>query len=160
MISDPLEETITVDQGAVSRARQDLRMIKIREDVTAAIEAVANRWWADTEITSALSELVKAITATPAEESILSLLPQPLLRIIAGANRRQVTSTWLTLATIVTGQLYPTTSLENLHPVPSQHTTQFVGEMVPEIIGPCLVMMAREQAMEEVWPITRVHNEC
>jgi hypothetical protein len=125
-------------------------MVKVREDIITAIEAVTDRWWTDAEITSALSELIKAITATPSEESILSLPPQPLLRIIASANRRQVTSTWLTLATIITGQLYPTTSLENLHPVPSPHNTQFVGEMVPEIIGPCLVAMAQDGFMEEV----------
>lgn len=154
MICDPLEETITVDQGAVSRARQDPRMTKVREDVITAIEAVTGRWWTDAEITSALSELIKAITATPSEESILSLPPQPLLRIISGANQRQVSSTWLTLATIVTGQLFPTTSLENLHPVPSQHNIQFVGEMVPEIIGPCLVAMARDGFMEEVGSVS------
>lgn len=150
VISDPLEDTITIDQGAVSRARQDPRMIKIREDVVAAIDAVTSRWWTDAEVITVLSELIKAITATPAEESILSLPPQPLLRIIAGAIRRQVTSTWLTLATIVTGQLYPIISLDNLNPVPSQDATQFVGEMVPQIIGPCLVMMNHKDAMEEV----------
>ncbi|KIM23910.1 hypothetical protein M408DRAFT_248853 [Serendipita vermifera MAFF 305830] len=149
VISDPLEDTIPVDQGAVSRARQDPRMIKVREDVVAAVDAVTNRWWADAEVISVLSELIKAITATPAEESILSLPPQPLLRIIANSIRRQVTSTWLTLATIVTGQLYPTISLENLHPTPSEHTVQFVAEMAPEIIAPCLAMMTRKDAMEE-----------
>lgn len=149
VISDPLEETTTVDHDAVSRAREDPRMVKVREEVTAAIEAITNRWWMDAEITSALSELIKAITATPSEESILSLPPQPLLRIIAQANRRQVSSTWLTLATIVVGQLYPAISLENLHPVPTQNTTLFVGEMVPQVVAPCLVVMGQQGFMEE-----------
>lgn len=98
----------------------------------------------------ALSELIKAITATSAEESILSLPPQPLLQIIAQANSSQVSSTWLTLATILMGQLYPSKTLEILNPVPSEDVIRFVRELSPRFMDPCLEMLSRNEAMEEV----------
>ncbi|PVF99237.1 ARM repeat-containing protein [Serendipita vermifera] len=148
VVSDPLEETFIPDQSAIVQARLDPRMVKLRDDVVTAIRTVADRWWSDAEITSALSELIKAITATPSEESILSLPPQPLLQIISDANRRQVSSTWLTLATILVGQLHPPKTLETLNPVPSAETIKFVEEVTPLFFVPCLDMMNGSEVME------------
>lgn len=148
-ISDPLTEgTFVPDADAIAKTRQDERIFKLREQITLAIESVVNLWGSDAEITSVLSDLIKGITATQAEESILSLSPQPLLQIIAKANQRQVTSTWLTLATILTGQLYPGKSLENLNPKPTRDAIQFVEQLAPEIMAPCLLLMTNTEYLE------------
>lgn len=59
-------------------------------------------------------------------------------------------STWLTLATILTTQMYPSKTLENLVPVPSADAIQFVGAIAPQIIAPCLETMNGSEAMEAV----------
>ncbi|KAG8802127.1 hypothetical protein FRC17_006479, partial [Serendipita sp. 399] len=138
IVSDPLEGKFVPDHAAISQARLDPKMAKLRDDIVLAIRTVTERWWSNAEITGALSELIKAITATVVEESILSLPPQPLLGIIAEANQRQVSSTWLTLATILAGQLQTPKTLESLNPAPTAESIQFIQELSPRVLAPSL----------------------
>ncbi|KAG8821907.1 hypothetical protein FRC19_007021 [Serendipita sp. 401] len=148
IVSDPLEEKFVPDHTAISQARLDPKMSKVRDDIVLAIRTVTERWWSNAEITGALSELIKAITATAAEESILSLPPQPLLGIIAEANTRQISSTWLTLATILAGQLHPPKTLDTLNPVPTVESINFIQELTPRILGPSFDVIRDAAYME------------
>lgn len=96
----------------------------------------------------ALGDLIKAITAMPSEESVLSLPPQPLLRMLGYVMSQHVTSTWLTLATILIGQLHPPKTIETLNSN-SVEIQQFVYEFVTIIIVPVLRFLSAS-SMEEV----------
>ncbi|KAG8755936.1 hypothetical protein FRC14_003523 [Serendipita sp. 396] len=78
-----------------------------------------------------------------------ALDPQlPLLGIIAEANTRQISSTWLTLATILAGQLHPPKTLDTLNPVPTVESINFIQELTPRILGPSFDVIRDAAYME------------
>ncbi|KAJ7869872.1 hypothetical protein B0H14DRAFT_3440354 [Mycena olivaceomarginata] len=72
-----------------------------RDALFNAVAQVAELWSADAEVGQALSELFKAITALPADLTLLSLPAGPLLGVLCRAAGRRVNGVWLALAAIL-----------------------------------------------------------
>ncbi|KAI9058664.1 ARM repeat-containing protein [Trametes sanguinea] len=106
----------------MNRAREDPRVLKLREGILSAIRGTVELWSADASISDALSDLFKAITALPADVTLISLPPGPLLELVCLAAQRQLTAVWLSLASMLIIQLNP----------PSLITPTFKSEPSPE----------------------------
>ncbi|KAI0369534.1 ARM repeat-containing protein [Pilatotrama ljubarskyi] len=106
----------------MNRAREDGRVVKLREAILSAIRGTVELWSTDASISDALSDLFKAITALPSDMTLLSLPAGPLLELVCSAAQRQLTAVWLSLATMLIIQLNP----------PSLIATTFKSEPSPE----------------------------
>uniref|UniRef100_A0A0W0G8H2 Uncharacterized protein n=1 Tax=Moniliophthora roreri TaxID=221103 RepID=A0A0W0G8H2_MONRR len=92
---------------AVKSARRDPRMAQLRQNILDAVRACVEVLGHDAGIGQALNELVKSITALPADITLISLPAPPLLEIVCFALQRQVTASWLSVAGILINQLSP-----------------------------------------------------
>ncbi|KAI0350564.1 ARM repeat-containing protein [Trametes cingulata] len=106
----------------MNRAREDPRVVKLRDAILSAIRGTVELWSMDASISDALSDLFKAITALPSDVTLLSLPAGPLLELVCLAAQRQLTAVWLSLATMLIIQLNP----------PSLIATTFKTEPSPE----------------------------
>ncbi|KAI0633121.1 ARM repeat-containing protein [Trametes polyzona] len=106
----------------MNRAREDPRVLKLREAILSAIRGTVELWSTDALVCDALSDLFKAITALPSDVTLLSLPAGPLLELVCLAAQRQLTAVWLSLATMLIIQLNP----------PSLIATTFKSEPSPE----------------------------
>ncbi|KAI0743038.1 ARM repeat-containing protein [Daedaleopsis nitida] len=91
----------------MNRARQDARVVKLREAISSGVRSTVELWSTDATISDALSDLFKAITALPSDVSVISLPPGPLLELVCLAAQRQLTAVWLSLAAMLVIQLNP-----------------------------------------------------
>ncbi|KIK52851.1 hypothetical protein GYMLUDRAFT_179628 [Collybiopsis luxurians FD-317 M1] len=89
---------------AVETARQDPRMIQLRDRILSAIRGCVEMFH-DAEIAQELNDLVKSITSLPSDATLITLPAPPLLEIVCFALQRQPTASWLTLAGILINQL-------------------------------------------------------
>lgn len=92
---------------AINRAREDPRMIKLRDSIFGALRGVVDLWSTDAEVAAALSDLFKSITCLPNDTTLISLPAGPLLELVCLASQWQLTATWLSLAAILIAQLNP-----------------------------------------------------
>ncbi|KAG8684324.1 hypothetical protein FRC08_013751, partial [Ceratobasidium sp. 394] len=93
--------------AAIEQARADPRMVALREEIVRLVGSVMARWCVDAEASTAVSELIKSITALPSDATLLSLSPEPLLSLVCTAARVQLTAVWLSLAALLVVQLDP-----------------------------------------------------
>ncbi|KAJ4473110.1 armadillo-type protein [Lentinula aciculospora] len=91
---------------SIEVARQDSRMIRLRENILNAVRGCIEKF-RDAEIAQELNDLVKSITALPSDATLITLPTPPLLEIVCFALQRQPTASWLTLAGILINQLSP-----------------------------------------------------
>ncbi|KAF9037788.1 ARM repeat-containing protein, partial [Hymenopellis radicata] len=91
----------------LNSARSDERMERLRSGILAAISRCVEVVGQDAGVGQAINELVKSITALPADITIMSLPPTPLLGLVCNALQRQITASWLALATVLFGQMRP-----------------------------------------------------
>ncbi|KAF9073098.1 ARM repeat-containing protein [Rhodocollybia butyracea] len=91
---------------AIEAARQDPRMLRLRENILNAIRGCVEAFH-DAEIAQELNDLVKSITSLPSDATLVTLSAPPLLEIVCFALQRQPTASWLTLAGILINQLSP-----------------------------------------------------
>ncbi|KAI8996297.1 ARM repeat-containing protein [Trametes punicea] len=108
----------------MNRAREDPRIVKLREAILSAIRGSVELWSTDASVSDALSDLFKAITALPSDVTLLSLPAGPLLELVCLAAQRQLTAVWLSLASMLIIQLNP----------PSLITTTFKSEPSAEAL--------------------------
>ncbi|KAG9019808.1 hypothetical protein FRB90_005956 [Tulasnella sp. 427] len=113
--TDPLLEFSTEDEDMESirlmeQARMDPRMTELRSKIIHVLTLAMSIWSADAEVGDAVSDLIKAITSLPSDNTLLSLPPGPVLELVCLAAQRQTTAVWLTLATMLTTQLDSATS--------------------------------------------------
>ncbi|KAG8926042.1 hypothetical protein FRC01_009412 [Tulasnella sp. 417] len=113
--TDPLLEFSTADEDMESvrlmdQARQDPRMVELRNKIIQVLTLAMSIWSADAEVGDAVSDLIKAITSLPSDNTLLSLPPGPVLELVCAAAQRQTTAVWLSLATMLTTQLDSATS--------------------------------------------------
>ncbi|KIO27349.1 hypothetical protein M407DRAFT_73314 [Tulasnella calospora MUT 4182] len=113
--TDPLLEFSTADEDIESvrlmeQARQDPRMMELRNKIIQVLTLAMSIWSADAEVGDAVSDLIKAITSLPSDNTLLSLPPGPVLELVCLAAQRQTTAVWLSLATMLTTQLDSATS--------------------------------------------------
>ncbi|CDO75722.1 hypothetical protein BN946_scf184493.g20 [Trametes cinnabarina] len=106
----------------MNRAREDHRVVKLREGILSAIRGTVELWSTDASVSDALSDLFKAITALPSDVTLISLPAGPLLELVCLAAQRQLTAVWLSLASMLIIQLNP----------PSLTAPTFKSEPTPE----------------------------
>ncbi|KAF7373942.1 hypothetical protein MSAN_00606600 [Mycena sanguinolenta] len=136
--------------AAVRAAREDPRAVALRAALFDAIAQVAELWSADAEVGQALSELFKAITALPADVTLLSLPAGPLLGVVCRAASRRLTGVWLALATIIIAQLNPPPLfLTPLKSGPSAEAEACVREAVGTLVGAALTVLGAPGGMVE-----------
>ncbi|KAJ7725697.1 hypothetical protein B0H16DRAFT_1593986 [Mycena metata] len=151
--ADPMsfdeDESGGAEAEAVRAAREDPRTGALRAALFDAIAQVAELWSADAEVGQALSELFKAITALPADVTLLSLPAGPLLGVVCRAAGRRLTGVWLALATILIAQLNPPPLLLTLKSGPSEEAEACVREAVGQIVGAALAVLGQPGGMVE-----------
>ncbi|KAF8632069.1 hypothetical protein AX15_002067 [Amanita polypyramis BW_CC] len=101
------DPVIQAELEKIRKAREDLRMIKVRENVYGILRNVVDIWSTDAGISHALSDLFKSITCLPHDITLISLPAGPLLELVCFASQRHLTAAWLSLATILISQLNP-----------------------------------------------------
>ncbi|KAG6901557.1 hypothetical protein C0995_010614 [Termitomyces sp. Mi166 len=67
---------------AMERAKEDPRVVNLRKSISDTLGTVVNIWSTDAGISSALSDLFKSITCLPADTTLISLAPGPLLGLL------------------------------------------------------------------------------
>lgn len=103
----------------------------------------------DPSVLQALSEVIKSITALPADQTLVTLAPTPLLQLVTVAARRQLTAVWLTLATMLVGQMNPP-ALGTLKTVPTPDAKAFVSGLLPALLEPTLGVLAGPDLLADV----------
>ncbi len=134
----------------IQRARDDIRMVQLREHMLHAIQGAVELWSTDAGVSEALSDLFKSITALSVDATLLSLPPAPLLELVCGAAQRQLTAVWLALATMLIIQLNPTSLTAPLRVVSSQEVLAIVRGVVNVLLQATLTALSVEGAMEAV----------
>ncbi|KAI0051285.1 hypothetical protein FA95DRAFT_1676011 [Auriscalpium vulgare] len=138
-LDDPpaLEET-----ERMQRARDDPRMLRVREDMVNALRGTVELWSTDAGISDALSDLFKSITALAADATLISLPPAPLLELVCRAAQRQLTALWLALATILVVQLNPPALASvALRATPSAETLDIVQNVTRALLDIALPVL-------------------
>ncbi|KAF5347245.1 hypothetical protein D9756_009920 [Leucocoprinus leucothites] len=132
----------------INQAREDMRMVKLREDVFGVVRSVVEIWSADAGIGHALSDLFKSITSLPTDITLISLPAGPLLELVCMAIQRQATAAWISLATILIAQLNPPVFALSLKPGPKPEAEAVVRDALPVLLRAGLGMMGMHGAME------------
>ncbi|KAG7094032.1 hypothetical protein E1B28_007654 [Marasmius oreades] len=105
LLDDDPEVDVTCE--VLRSAREDERVVHLRQSILDAIRACVEIFGHDAGIAQAVNELVKSITSLPADMTLISLPAPPLLEIVCFALHRQVTASWLSVAGILITQLSP-----------------------------------------------------
>ncbi|KAJ7321698.1 hypothetical protein DFH08DRAFT_383122 [Mycena albidolilacea] len=135
---------------AVRVAREDPRTGALRDALFNAVAQVAELWSADAEVGQALSELFKAITALPADVTLLSLPAGPLLGVVCRAAGRRLNGVWLALAAILIAQLNPPPLiLSSLKTGPSEEAEACVRQAVGALVTAALGVLGAPGGMVE-----------
>ncbi|TFK33337.1 armadillo-type protein [Crucibulum laeve] len=137
----------TAEMDKINTAREDLRMIKLRESIFAGIRSVVDLWSSDAGINHALSDLFKSITSLPVDTTLISLPAGPLLELVCLAMQRSLTAAWLSLATIMIAQLNPPVFSLTLKSGPTPEAEAVVTNALPIILHSGLGLLSRDGAM-------------
>ncbi|KAF9456910.1 armadillo-type protein [Collybia nuda] len=138
----------------MTRAREDPRMVKLRDAIFLAVRGAVDRWSIDAEVSHALSDLFKSITCLPTDTTLITLPAGPLLELVCLASRRQLTAMWLSLAAILIGQLNPPPSIllssnsATIKSGPTAEAQAVVGGALPILLECSLGMLGVPGAME------------
>jgi len=117
--------------------RGEPRILHLREAIMGSVSRAMSLWSTDPEISDSLSDLIKAITALPADATLLSLSPEPLLELICLAAEQQITGVWLSLATMLIIQLDPP-SPSSLKAVPNIQSHLLMDRVAQSLISSSL----------------------
>ncbi|KIY73852.1 ARM repeat-containing protein [Cylindrobasidium torrendii FP15055 ss-10] len=90
---------------SIHNAREDRGISEFREEILAVLGRCVEMAGHDASIGQAINELVKSITALPGDITILTLPAPPILSLICRALQRQITASWLALATTLFSQM-------------------------------------------------------
>ncbi|KAH7882096.1 armadillo-type protein, partial [Phlebopus sp. FC_14] len=130
-------------------ARGDYRMVKLREDLFAAVRSTVELWSTDASISDALSDFFRSITSLPSDITLLSLPAGPLLELICVACQRQLTAVWLSLANMLVIQLDPPTfTPSTLKSPPNMEAVAVLSNALPLLLQMSLSMLGQSGAME------------
>ncbi|VDB95428.1 unnamed protein product [Peniophora sp. CBMAI 1063] len=133
----------------ITRARQDDRMVRLREKMLAAIRAIIEVWSTDAGVSDAISDLFKSITALPSDNTLISLPAIPLLELVCQAARKGLTAIWLSLANVLVIQLNPTTPFKTLRPTVASAAVDIVRNFTVALVETTLALLGMPGRMEE-----------
>ncbi|KAI9431177.1 ARM repeat-containing protein [Lactarius indigo] len=140
---------VTEELERMQRARDDIRVVRLREEMLRAIQGAVELWSTDAEVSEALSDLFKSITALSADATLISLPPGPLLELVCRAAQRQLTGVWLALANMLVIQLDPPAPYTaSLRAVPSNEVLTVVRDVVAVLLQVSLDTLGVEGGME------------
>ncbi|KAH0833884.1 armadillo-type protein [Lanmaoa asiatica] len=144
------------------RARDDYRMVELRESLFAAVRSAFELWSTDASVSDALSEFLRSVTSLPSDITLLSLPPGPLLELICIASQRQLTAVWLTLANMHIIQLDPPIMFTNsaLKTPPNVEGMSVVSNALPVLLQTSLSMLGQPRAMESNPDIVQAFFGC
>ncbi|KAK0477030.1 armadillo-type protein [Armillaria novae-zelandiae] len=161
----------------VNSARRDDRMARLREAILAAISRCVEATGQDVGVGQAINELVKSITSLASDATIISLPPAPLLSLVCMAAERQLTASWLALATMLFAQMNPPppmpltgdedgllkrreAELERQRAEEEERAKAVVIEVLPILLNVSLSFMAVPGAMENNPDIVQEFFNC
>ncbi|KAL6303348.1 ARM repeat-containing protein [Sparassis latifolia] len=98
---------VQAEANQMQQARNDPRMVELRDAILRAFRITVELWSTDASVSDALSDVFRAITSLPFDVTLLTLQPGPLLELVCMAAQTQLTSVWLSLATMLIIQLDP-----------------------------------------------------
>ncbi|KAH9886674.1 ARM repeat-containing protein [Cubamyces lactineus] len=132
----------------MNRAREDPRVVKLRDAILSAIRGTVELWSTDASVCDALSDLFKSITALPSDVTLLSLPAGPLLELVCLAAQRQLTAVWLSLAQVLVIQLNPPSLLPTtFKSEPSPEASEVALNVLQVLLQTSLSMFAQPGAM-------------
>jgi len=139
---------IQAEVERIREAREDLRMINLRDHLFAAIRNTVDLWSTDAGVSHAISDLFKSITCLPSDTTLMSLPAGPLLDLVCLAAQRHLTAAWLTLASILIAQLNPPSFLSTIKSGPTAEAQAIVSNTLPILLQTSLRSLAQPGAME------------
>ncbi|KAF8124319.1 armadillo-type protein [Boletus edulis] len=144
------------------QAREDYRVVKLRESLFAAVGSAFELWSTDASVSDALSEFLRSITSLPSDITLLSLPPGPLLGLICIASQRQLTAVWLSLANMLIIQLDPPMTFANLtlKTPPNVEGMSVVSNALPVLLQTSLSILGQLGAMESNPDIVQAFFSC
>lgn len=160
-----LEESSPADQAEaerLQRARNDYRMMKLREDMFIAIRSTIEVWSGDASVSDALSDLIRSVTSLPSDTTLLSLPAGPLLGLICIACQRHLTAVWLSLAKSLIIQLDPPPPIvaPTIKPCPNAEAIAILSDALPVILQTSLSMLGQPGALESNPDIVQAFFGC
>ncbi|OBZ74388.1 Importin-13 [Grifola frondosa] len=157
-----LDESPAVQEETerMRRARDDPRMVKLREAILDAVRNIVELWSTDASVNDALSDLFKAITSLPSDITLISLPPGPLLELICLASQRQLTAVWLSLTSMLIIQLNPPSLDPTFKPIPSAEAHSVALNVLTLLLQTALNTLAQPGAMEANPDIVQVFFGC
>ncbi|KAF9228193.1 ARM repeat-containing protein [Gyrodon lividus] len=150
------------DAERLRHARDDHRMVKLREDLFAAVRSTVQLWSTDASVSDALSDLFRSITSLPSDITLLSLPAGPLLELICIASQSQLTAVWLSLATMLIIQLDPPTmfNTSTLKSPPNIEGMSVLSNVLPVLLQTSLSILGQQGAMESNPDIVQAFFGC
>lgn len=164
--------TEQLETGRMARAREDPRMVRLRDSMLSAIGTTLEYWSTDASVSDvrstfpqnyhqlndlvvyvmqAMSDLVKSITALPLDITLITLPAGPLLERICRASQRQLTAVWLTLAGMLIVQLAkPTLDMSTLKFIHNPEAQGILSHALPILLEASLNTLGQPGAMEAV----------
>ncbi|KAI6113429.1 armadillo-type protein [Pisolithus croceorrhizus] len=160
-----LEESSPADQAEAEllrQARNDYRMVKLREDIFNAIRSTIEIWSGDASVSDALSDLIRSVTSLPSDTTLLSLPAGPLLGLICIACQRHLTAVWLSLAKSLVIQLDPPPPFvaSTIKSSPNAEAIAILSDALPVILQTSLSMLGRPGALESNPDIVQAFFGC
>ncbi|WVR03182.1 hypothetical protein IAU60_000173 [Kwoniella sp. DSM 27419] len=108
-IFDTSDEDESEREEKVKIAREDSRMVALRQGIESAIEGLVGIWSGDIEVAAAISSLLKHATLS-SSSTLISLPPLPLLTLVCLACERAPSALWMSLASTLTLRINPPVS--------------------------------------------------
>ncbi|KAH8988411.1 ARM repeat-containing protein [Lactarius akahatsu] len=132
----------------MQRARDDIRVVRLREEMLRAIQGAVELWSTDAEV-SEVSTCSSQSRRSRSDATLISLPPGPLLELVCRAAQRQLTAVWLALANMLIIQLDPPASFTvSLRAVPSNEVLTVVRDVVGVLLQVTLDTLGVEGGME------------
>jgi hypothetical protein len=135
----------------LKQAREDPRMIHLRDRIFNSLKQSVEIWSADAGVSKALSDFFKAITSLPFDTTLLTLPAGPLLELVCLAVQRSINAVWLSLAGILIMQLNPPKFFPSTFKStgPDASAYQLVGNVLPIVLQSSLEFLGRPGSMVE-----------
>ncbi|KAH8827860.1 armadillo-type protein [Flagelloscypha sp. PMI_526] len=144
----------------VNRARLDPRTEKMRTDIFFAIRSCLEAWSVDGTISASLNDIIKATTALPADMTVLTLPPGPLMELMCAALQRQVTGAWLAVSSILIALLNPPTFSMTKTTRPTLEAQNILDAALPIILQSGLGFLSQPGSLESNPDIVQDFMQC
>ncbi|CAK5270766.1 unnamed protein product [Mycena citricolor] len=91
----------------IHAVRSDPRIASLRDAIFECISRTLQLWSTDAEVCAVLGDVVKSITALPADVTLLTLPGPPVLRLVVSVAEQQLSASWLSLAAGLVAAMNP-----------------------------------------------------